>query len=78
MANSTRRALLRGGVLLSELPPWSLSICRKWRERKASQQAFFTYSHFNGKRGLLKLKRTEPRKRSPLSKGQSLDFFKPM
>jgi hypothetical protein len=53
----------------SELPPSSLSICRKWRERGASQRRFFTYSHFNGNKGHLKLKRAEPRKRLALSKG---------
>jgi hypothetical protein len=40
----------------SELPPSSLSICRKWRERKTSQRAFFTCSHFNGSEGHPKLK----------------------
>ena len=53
----------------SELPLFSLSIHWKQRERKASQLAFFMCSHFNGSQEPPKPKKTEPRKRLPLSKG---------
>lgn len=77
MANSTRRALLRdGGVAAGAAALISLSSPEV--ARAENQRAFFTSSHFNGSKGHLKFKRIERRKRSPLSKGKSVDFFKPM
>jgi hypothetical protein len=69
MANSTRSALLRDGcVAIGAATLISFNLPEVARAESESASVFHVFA-FQWKQGTSKLKRTEPRKRFPLSKG---------